>query len=174
MIMKKMFLLLALVFASGVCMKIHAETGPAITNGTETDKGILKDGEKIFLERADECLSVIESEAQKLSITGVAMIAFIPGDAAMSWSSKMKVVGRLSDEEYNFLAIAYAKASEMAVTLKDSGDSERKDIIGEFGWQGGVIMKVDSGYLLGAFSGGSSRQDADVSRAGLDWLSDYY
>lgn len=174
MIMKKMFLLLALVFASGVCLKIHAETDPAITNRTKTDKGILKDGEKIFLERADECLSVIESEAQKLSITGVAMIAFIPGNSALSWSSKMKVVGRLADDDANFLAIAYAKASEMAVTLKNSGDGERKDITGEFGWQGGMIRKVNSGYLLAAFSGGSSSQDADVSRAGLDWLSEFY
>ncbi len=80
----------------------------------------------------------------------------------------------MGNEKYNFLAIAYAKASEMAVTYKDSGNSERESIIGEFGWQGGVIVKVSSGYLVAAFSGGSSQQDADVSKVGLDWLSEKF
>ena len=102
------------------------------------------------------------------------MIAFIPGDVSESWISKMKVIGRLANDDANFLAIAYAKASEMAVTHKDSGNGERKDITGEFGWQGGVIIKVDSGYIVGAFSGGTGQQDADVAKEGLNWLSKYY
>lgn len=162
--MKKMFLLMALVITTSMYPEIQAKI----------NKEVMKNGEQIFMEHADECLAIIEKAAQKISITGAAMIAFIPGDVSESWISKMKVMGRLADIEANFLAIAYAKAAEMAVTHNDSGNGERKDITGEFGWQGGVIIKVNSGYLVGAFSGGTGQQDADVAKEGLDWLSEKY
>jgi uncharacterized protein GlcG (DUF336 family) len=165
-IMKKMFLLMALVITSIIYPEVQAET--------KINKEAMKNGEQIFLKHADECLAIIEQAAQKLSITGAAMVAFIPGDVSESWISKMKVMGRLADNEANFLAIAYAKAAEMAVTRKNSGNEGRKDITGEFGWQGGVIIKVGSGYLVGAFSGGTGQQDADVAKEGLDWLSKKY
>ena len=164
--MKKTFLLMALVITGSMYPEVQAET--------KKNKEVMKNGEQIFLKHADECLAIIEKAAQKLSITGAAMIAFIPGDVSESWISKMKVIGRLANEEANFLAIAYAKASEMAITHKDSGNEDRKDITGEFGWQGGVIIKVDGGYLVGAFSGGTGQQDADVAKEGLDWLSEKY
>jgi len=164
--MKKTFLLMALVITGSMYPEVQAET--------KKNKEVMKNGEQIFLKHADECLAIIEKAAQKLSITGAAMIAFIPGDVSESWISKMKVMGSLANEEANFLAIAYAKASEMAVTHKDSGNGDRKDITGEFGWQGGVIIKVDGGYLVGAFSGGTGQQDADVAKEGLDWLSEKY
>jgi len=116
----------------------------------------------------------MEQAAQKISVTGVAVIAYIPGNVTTSWISKMKVVGSLANDKANFLAIAYAKAAEMAVTLKDSGTSGRKDITGEFGWEGGVIVKVDPGYLMAAFSGGTSEEDAQAAREGLDWLAGKY
>jgi uncharacterized protein GlcG (DUF336 family) len=164
--MKKMFFLMALVITTSNYSEIQAET--------KINKEVMKNGEQIFLKHADECLAIIEKAAQKLSITGAAMIAFIPGDVSESWISKMKVIGRLADTEANFLAIAYAKASEMAVTHRDSGNEERKDITGEFGWQGGAIIKVGSGYLVGAFSGGTGQQDVNVAKEGLDWLSKKY
>ena len=155
---------MALVITSSVYPEIQAKI----------NKEVMKNGEQIFIEHADECLAIIEKAAQKLAITGAAMIAFIPGDVSESWISKMKVIGRLANDDANFLAIAYAKASVMAVTHIDSGNGERKDITGEFGWQGGVIIKVDSGYIVGAFSGGTGQQDADVAKEGLNWLSKYY
>jgi hypothetical protein len=127
--------------------------------------------EEIFLNHVDACLSIIEQEAQKIPMQGVAMAAYIPGDKTEVWTSKMKVVGEIAREKANLLAIAYAKASEMAVTLENSGDESRKEIVGELGYRGGVIMKVDSGYLVAAFSGGTSQQDADVSKIGLEWLA---
>jgi uncharacterized protein GlcG (DUF336 family) len=163
--MKKMFLLMAIVI-------IACNFAPG--SDTKTNKEVMKNGEQIFIENADECLAIIEKAARKLSITGAAMIAYIPGDVSESWISKMKAVGSLANKDANFLAIAYAKASEMAVTHEDSGNGERKDITGEFGWQGGVIIKVESGYLVGAFSGGTGQQDADVAKEGLDWLSEKY
>ena len=164
--MKKMLLLLALVITGSLYAEIQAES--------KTNKEVMRNGEQIFTENADKCLAIIEKAAQKLGITGAAMVAFVPGDVSESWISKMKVMGRLADKDANFLAIAYAKASEMAVTHKDSGNAERKDITGEFGWQGGVIIEVDTGYLVAAFSGGTGQQDADVAKEGLDWLSEKY
>jgi uncharacterized protein GlcG (DUF336 family) len=104
----------------------------------------------------------------------VAVVAFIPGNATKSWISKMKVVGALTDGTANFLAIANSKAAEMADTYKDSGSSPRKPMLGEFGYQGGVVKKVNSGYILAVFSGGSGEQDAEVANEGLDWLYKYY
>jgi len=163
--MKKILLLMAVVITA-------CNFAPG--SETKTNKEVMKTGEQIFIEHADECLAIIEKAAKKIGITGAAMIAYIPGDVSESWISKMKVIGNLASEDANFLAIAYAKASEMAITHKDSGNSERKDITGEFGWQGGVIITVESGYIVGAFSGGTGQQDADVAKEGLDWLSEKY
>jgi hypothetical protein len=171
--MKKKFILMVLVI-TGMYPEIQAETSLAIAGESKINSEVMKKGEQIFLKHADECLEIIEMAAQKLTITGAAMIAFIPGDVSESWISKMKVIGRLANDDANFLAIAYAKAAEMAVTHKDSGKGDRKDITGEFGWQGGVIIQVDSGFLVGAFSGGTGQQDADVAKEGLDWLSKKY
>ena len=172
--MKKIVLLMVLVGTFGIYLKTQAEANPAIASETKTNKDVTVNGEQIFLEHADECLAAIEKAAQKIAIKGVAMIAFIPGDVTKSWVSRMKVVGGISNGKYNYLAIAYCKASEMAITLEDSGNEDRKTIIGELGYKGGVIMKVESGYLVAAFSGGTSQQDANVSKEGLDWLSKKY
>ena len=123
--------------------------------------------QKIFLDHADECLSLIAQEAQKIPMQGVAMVAYIPGDQTETWTSKMKVVGKLADDKVNLLGIVYTKASEMAVTLQDSGDESRKEITGEFGYRGGTIKKIDSGYLLAAFSGGPADDDLAVAQKGL-------
>jgi hypothetical protein len=40
----------------------------------------------------------------------------------------------------------------------------------EFGWQGGVIARVGTGYMIAAFGGGKSEDDAQVSRAALEIL----
>jgi hypothetical protein len=60
----------------------------------------------------------------------------------------------------------------MAETLKDSGQAGRPPMTGENGWQGGLIQKCKSGYVIAAFSGGPSESDVKVSRAGLDALGD--
>ena len=145
-----------------------------ITNEIKTMKEEIKIGEKIFIEHADKCLTLIEQAAQKISIKGVAVIAFIPGDVTKSWISKMKVVGALTDGMANFLAIANSKAAEMADTYKNSGSGLREPMLGEFGYQGGIVKKVNSGYILAVFSGGSGEQDAEVANEGLDWLYKYY
>jgi len=114
--------------------------------------------------------------AEELKIGGVAVVARFTEDCIQSWESKMVVVGRMKDpptagsKGANLLGIAYAKATEMADTLWDSGAGTRPPMVGEFGWQGGVIAHSGADYLIAAFSGVKSEDDAQVSRAGLEVL----
>jgi hypothetical protein len=127
---------------------------------------------------ADQALLAMQKRAAELNVKGVAVVSSSEGDSVQSWSSKMVVVGNLKTAPSqndpagaNLLAIAYSKAAEMADTLKASGSGVRPPIKGEFGWQGGVITKGKTGYLIAAFSGGSSADDVKISQAGLEILS---
>jgi hypothetical protein len=133
---------------------------------------------KVFNDVADSALQAMTKRAEELKVKGAAVIAYVEGDATKGWTSKMVVVGSMrnapSDKNpgSNLLAIAYSKASEMAETLKDSGHAGRKPMTGETGWEGGLIRKCKTGYLIAAFSGGPSEADVKVSQAGLDALAD--
>lgn len=127
---------------------------------------------KQFDSAAQAALAAMKKRAAELNIQGVAVVSFAPGDSIQAWSSAMAVVGHMTDHTNgekgnNLLAIAYAKASEMANTLKDSGTSGRTPMTGEFGWQGGVMERTGMGYIIVAFSGGKSEDDVQVSKAGL-------
>jgi uncharacterized protein len=145
-----------------------AEMDPAFLNGTPTLSG--------FEALADSALLAMRKRAEELGIGGVAVVAYFDGDSIKSWTSKMLVVGRMKDDPSasskgaNLLGIAYAKAAEMADTLKDSGSNVRPPMTGEFGWNGGVIVRGKNGYLVGAFSGGKSEDDVKVSKAGVAQL----
>jgi len=128
-----------------------------------------------FSGAATEALRVMSRRAEELRVKGVAVVAYVEGEQVTSWSSKM-VVGSMKntptekDKGANLLGIAYAKAAEMAESLKDSGTAGRPPMTGEFGWQGGVIAKSKTGWVLTAFSGGPSEDDVRISRAGLQVL----
>ena len=172
--MKNSLLFLIVVVVSAFYFGVKAESQSLNKGLSETPEAISKEGEEIFVVHADDCLALMEEAAKKISITGVAIVAYIPGDLTKSWISKMKVVDRLATNKANLAAIAYSKAAEMAVTLQDSGNEERKAITGEFGYQGGVLVKVKGGYLIASFSGGTGQEDADVAKEGIDWLAKYY
>ncbi len=133
---------------------------------------------RVFDAVADSALASMRKRAQELKIHGAAVVAFIEGDVTQSWSSKMVIVGSMKDNPTeksrgnNLLAIAYAKAAEMAETLKDSGHAGRPPMTGENGWEGGLIKKGKTGYLIAAFSGGPSESDLKVSQAGLEVLAE--
>lgn len=122
---------------------------------------------------ATAALEAMKQKASELNIQGVAVVSYAAGDTVERWSSKMAVVGHLTDPKAsangnNLLGIAYAKSAEMARTLKDSGTAGGAPMTGEFGWQGGTILRVSSGHIIIAFSGGKSEDDLQVSKAGLE------
>ncbi|MDE3187484.1 MAG: hypothetical protein KGM96_08185 [Acidobacteriota bacterium] len=128
---------------------------------------------KKFDQLANAAFAAMQKRAAELNVTGVAVVSYAQGDTIHGWTSRMLVVGRIKDDPSatskgnNLLAIAYAKASEMALTLQDSGTVKRPPMTGEFGWQGGAIAHGKTGYIIVAFSGGKSEDDVQVSRAGL-------
>ncbi|RXH57841.1 hypothetical protein [Granulicella sibirica] len=126
---------------------------------------------------ASTALATMQTKADELKITGVAVVAYFEGETIQSWSSKMLVVGRYKDEPKadnkgsNLLAVVYSKAAEMADTLQNSGGKIRPPMTGELGWEGGVIAHTKNGYVIAAFSGGKSEDDVQVSKAGLAKLA---
>jgi hypothetical protein len=126
---------------------------------------------------ANQALGAMEKRANELQITGVAVVAYSEGDSVVSWSSKMRVVGHMvspavqEKKGSNLLGIAYTKAAEMADTLRDSGSGVRQPLIGEYGWQGGVVAKGRTGTLIASFSGGPSEKDVKVSKAAMEVLT---
>ena len=148
----------------------------ALSASAQTEAPAPKPG-KNFDQVADLALLAMTKRAEDLKINGVAVVAFVEGETTKSWSSKMVVVGEMKNAPTeknrgaNLLAIAYSKAAEMAETLKDSGSAGRPPMTGETGWQGGLIKKGKTGYLIAAFSGGPSESDVKVSQARLAVLA---
>jgi hypothetical protein len=128
------------------------------------------DAATTFSGAAEQALDAMAKEATVRQMKGVAVIAFVPGDATRSWSSQMRVVDAFVLGQANVLGIAYAKMSEMADTLENSGNGKRPPHHGELGYKGGAIRKVPGGHLLAAFSGGKDTDDLDVANLGLDLL----
>jgi len=173
--MPKNYLLRALLTLPTLALLMCTPTSPAQdkTPLPASAAGGNSSQEELF----DKALLAMSQRARELNIKGVALVAYAPGDTVQSWSSKMVVVGNLKtpatdrDKGSNLLAIAYAKAAEMADTLKDSGSKVRPSLTGENGWEGGVTARGKTGQLIAAFSGGVSADDVKVSRAGLAILA---
>jgi hypothetical protein len=148
----------------------------AATPGLPAARGTDAPAARAFDAAADLALRAMKARADELHVSGVAVVAYAQGDSVASWSSRMQVVGSMThapsekDKGSNLLGIAYAKAAEMASTLRDSGSGVRPPLTGEFGWQGGVVAKGRTGILIAAFSGGRSEDDVKISKAGLGVL----
>ena len=175
---RRIFTMQAMMMATAIAV-FSASGGGAKTpagddSATEKSRSV---SSSTFDEAADNALRAMTERAEELRIHGVAVVAFFEGDSIRSWSSKMAVVGTMKNTPSkdskgdNLLAIAYAKAAEMAATLKASGKAGRPPMTGEFGWEGGLIVRGRTGFWIAAFSGGPSEDDIKVSRAGLDTLA---
>jgi hypothetical protein len=159
--MKDLRIAAGFLLAGAIAVTAGAADGPRPVNAKKLD----------VLET--QALEAMKQKAAELNIQGVAVVNYAPGDKVDGWTSKMAVVGRMIDPKAsangnNLLGIAYAKSSEMAETLMDSGTAKRPPMTGEFGWQGGVIGAVKGGHIIVSFSGGKSEDGVQVSRAGLE------
>lgn len=165
--MKKLLLAVVILFAANwAAIAIGAQTVAPVKSAKPASA-------KKFDALATRALEAMKKRASELNVGGVAVVSYAPGESIQGWYSRMAVVGRMKDEPTatakgnNLLGIAYAKAAEMADTLQNSGSATRPPMTGEFGWQGGVVARGRSGYVIVAFSGGKSEDDVQVSRAGL-------
>ncbi len=126
---------------------------------------------------AGRMITEMEKHARKLGVKGVIVVASMDV-AGFSWVSQMKAVETMkaipenpAQEKYpgtNFIAVAYSKAAEMADTKLISGSNVRPPYQGEFGYQGGMIKKVPSGFILTVFSGATGEQDFEIAKAGMN------
>ncbi len=129
-----------------------------------------------FQTAAEKMIAEMEKHARKLGVKGVIVVASMDNDG-LSWTSQMKAVDKIkvvaedpAKEKYpgtNFIAVAHSKAAEMADTKLNSGSNVRPAYQGEFGYQGGAIKKIQSGYLLTVFSGATGEQDFEIAMAGM-------
>ena len=125
---------------------------------------------------AEQMIAEMEKHAKELGVRGVMLVASMD-ENGFSWVSHMKAVDAIAvaaegpgPHEYpghNFIAIAYSKAAEMADTKLTSGSKVRPAYKGEFGFQGGEIIKTTMGYVLAVFSGATGEQDFEISQAGI-------
>lgn len=130
-----------------------------------------------FQSVADTMITAMENHARTLGVKGVIVVASMD-ETGSSWVSRMKAVNTIKDipdhpeqheyPGYNFIGIAYSKAAEMADTKLNSGSKVRSAFQGEFGYQGGLIRKVQAGYILAVFSGASGEQDLEIAKVGMD------
>ncbi len=185
--MPKKYFTLGLLSLQTMAILIFAPRSPAQEkSGTSAPDGVKlqpadasSKGTPKFDEVADTALLAMKKRAEQLDIKGVAVVACAEGETVTSWTSKMVVVGHLTtnpgpnQKGNNLLGIAYTKAAEMADTLKDSGSKIRPPMIGEYGYQGGLVVKGKSCILIVAFSGGPSEDDLKVSHAGMDVMADH-
>ena len=129
-----------------------------------------------FQSAAAKIITEMENHARKLGVKGVIVVASMD-DSGLSWESEMKAVDTIKVLDgnpeksrypgYNFIGVAYSKAAEMADTKLNSGSKVRPVYEGEFGYQGGVIKKVQPGYILTVFSGATGEQDFEIAKAGM-------
>ena len=99
----------------------------------------------ILDERFDRASGKILDEmcrvADDNNMQGAAVLAFIPSIPAKSWRSRAQAATSfITGGKSNVLAIAYAKAAQMADTLRNSGDLVRPRLRGEYNYQGGALF----------------------------------
>jgi hypothetical protein len=126
---------------------------------------------------AGKMITEMEIHARQLGVKGVIVVASMD-IAGFSWVSQMKAVNAITVESnhpkqgeypgYNFIGIAYSKAAEMADTKLNSGSKVRSAFQGEFGFQGGAIRQIQSGFILTVFSGATGEQDFEIAKVGMD------
>jgi hypothetical protein len=129
-----------------------------------------------FQSAAPKMIAAMEQHAKKLGVRGAIVVASMD-NSGESWTSQMKAVGAMKSvvenpkqgeyPGYNFIGIAYSKAAEMADTKINSGSKKRPAYQGEYGFQGGMIKKVESGFILTVFSGATGEQDFEIAGVGM-------
>ena len=122
--------------------------------------------------QASRALGEMAAQARAAGVQGVAVVAWLADGGSLRWESRMQVVDKTvielpNGKGHNLIAIAWSKTAEMMATHQDSGRKDRTLYTGELGFPGGAIRPLGQGFVLAAFSGGTSEQDYILSESGI-------
>ena len=120
----------------------------------------------IDMKNIADILDRMSAKARDMNLTGVSVAGIF--DQSRTLLSQSRDCGKLFNGKWNYLAVAFSKISEMCETLGDSGSPLRKDIQGEFGYEGGTIKQVGDKFYVSAFSGARGEEDLVISKYGLE------
>ncbi|MCR4598605.1 MAG: hypothetical protein K5678_06205 [Acetatifactor sp.] len=114
-------------------------------------------------------LEQMKNKANAMKITGVATASVLNQNEAMDWIGEMKVVGEPynAKEGWNLVAIAWSKCGEVIASESNSGNPNRKRMMGELGFVGGAYEEYDGYKMAFAFSGALSEEDLEVAQHGI-------
>lgn len=123
-----------------------------------------------------EALDSMKIKATEMGIEGVATASFLDNGKEYDWVGEMAVVGTTCNlrEGWNLVAIAWSKAGEVIVSNADSGDPNRKNIMGELGFTGGAYDEHKGCKLAFSFSGASSEEDLEVAKFGITKIKELF
>jgi len=129
---------------------------PAMTNPQPPDNA---------LETLAKILERMSAKASEMNLRGTSAAGYF--DANKTLISQAKDCGKMFENNFNSLAVAFSKIAEMCDTLKNSGSQVRPPYKGEFGWVGGAIKQVGAIYYVAAFSGAKGEEDLAIAEYGL-------
>lgn len=115
------------------------------------------------------------AKAKSMNMKGVAVASVLSKQSQADWLSEMRVVETTynideSGNGWNLVAIAWSKAGEVMVSGADSGNPERKCMVGELNYTGGAYDESENYKYAFAFSGGISEDDYMVAKHGINHL----
>lgn len=119
-----------------------------------------------------EACNQMDQMARSKNMQGVAVACALPKDSEVDWVGEMKVVDTPTNPDggktgWNLVAIAWSKAGEVIASGADSGNPDRKCMMGELNFTGGAYGESDEYKFAFAFSGGLSEDDFAVAQYGI-------
>lgn len=121
----------------------------------------------------EELVSITDLEGNKIDIEGelakIQGYCFLDKQSEVDWIGEMKVVETPYNlkEGWNLVAIAWSKAGEVIASSANSGNPDRKKIMGELGFVGGAYEECEEYKLAFAFSGVTSEEDLEIAEYGI-------
>lgn len=120
-------------------------------------------------------LDIMQRHAEALGVHGAAVAAYLEDRETLDWQVDLRIVEVMKvinadGKGYNFVGVVFQKACEAMDTHQNSGSKVRPTLAGECGWAGSLTEEVGKGYVLTAFSGGTSDQDVEIAAQGLAYL----
>ena len=123
-------------------------------------------------------LNKMQQHAVSLGVQGAAVAGYLEDGNTLNWHVDLCIVGAMKTvngegKGFNFVGVAFQKACEAMDTHQNSGSKVRPTLSGECGWPGSVIAEANGGFVLTAFSGGTSEQDVEIAAKGLEYMKEH-